>query len=178
MPHAPHLVHDSPALRALIAARHPLRLVAWVDRQLPLKFHHGLRIGYGHIIHPQWDRQLWGMSASHLTLLCEESRRAGRLTGPLHIEPDEAEDLLSEDLRQAGQFIHSVTRLHLIGQGDDLTERESAALAGLVYLTSQGRYALSGLRRALHAGDREGAEAKLAAFPDLLALWQGNGTDA
>lgn len=163
----------SPALRALIAARYPRRLTAWVDASVKRHEGSGLRIGYGHLIHPPWDRHHFGMTAAHLTLLCEESRRENRLMGPLYIDPTEADELLTKDLHAIAVFLNSVTVLAVRRKGLDLEQHQFDALSGVVYLTSQGRYATSYLRRAVHAGEFDAADIHLTPWPDLQALWRG-----
>lgn len=115
-------------------------------------------IGYGHVLLPKFDWHLFvNCDASRLNRLIRECQQRGKIVEEarvvLHINPEQARELLHKDVAQTALFLRSVTPV-LINQ------HQFDALVSLIFNIGQGHYAQSTLRHKLHARDFAGAAAE------------------
>ncbi|NJA04180.1 lysozyme [Methylococcaceae bacterium WWC4] len=117
-----------------------------------------LTIGYGHVLLPKSDWHLFSnCDASRLMRLIRECQQRGKVVEEartvLHINPSQAQDLLTRDVAQTALFLRSVTSVLL-------NQHQFDALVSLIFNIGQGQYAQSTLRKKLEAGDLAGAAAE------------------
>jgi len=138
--------------RALIKHHEGCRLTAYLCPA------NKVTIGYGHVIVPSWDYQLFRLQRSVLIDIVNECVRMRRITQEavvsLRLSPQQVDDLLAADLRKIALFI---TSTH---QGIALTQAMFDALASLIFNIGQGNYAPSTLRKNLLRGDLAAAAAE------------------
>jgi lysozyme len=114
-------------------------------------------IGYGHVLLPKFDCQLFRTDAARLGRLIADCLAAGRITQEaatvLRINMAQAMELLARDTKQTALFLNSVTRV-------PLNQNQFDALCSLIFNIGQGNYAESTLRKKLHDKDYAGAAAE------------------
>lgn len=115
-------------------------------------------IGYGHVLLPKFDYAYFpNTDAARLNRLLAACRKAGRITEEarivLHINIDQACELLRRDTRQIALFLNSVTQV-------PLNQNQFDALCSLIFNIGQGNYAQSTLRKKLHDGKYDEAAAE------------------
>lgn len=116
-----------------------------------------LTIGVGHVILPNHDYSLFRLQKDVLKRLVDECQAKHALTHEaqvfLSISSDQVGYLLKKDLEQTALFLRSVTPVVL-------NQNQFDALVSLIFSIGQGHYAVSTLRKKLHAGDYLGAAAE------------------
>lgn len=115
-------------------------------------------IGFGHVLLPKFDCHLFAnCDASRLNRLIRECQQRGKMVEEarvvLHINLEQARDLLHKDVAQVARFLRSVTPVLL-------NQNQFDALVSLIFNIGQGNYASSSLRHYLHAHEFDKAAAE------------------
>lgn len=109
-------------------------------------------IGYGHVLVPAWDHDLFKIGRDLLNRYVIECQCSKKITPDGHrvlrINPEQAEKLLAQDVKNTQLFINSVTSGAIT-----LTQGQFDALVSFVFNVGHGAYAQSTLRKLVNAGD-------------------------
>lgn len=117
-----------------------------------------LTIGYGHVLQPQLDCGIFGLTAEALARIittCQERRKLTLEAFTLRISEDGADVLMQRDAEQVEEFLNSILSM-------PLSQNQFDALACLVFNIGQGNFAKSTLRKKLYALDYAGAAAEFS----------------